>query len=330
MVALRHRRRPPIIDRCTSPPSSDASAVSSRRSSSPLTVGSAGASGATAVVLKPVVVGSRLARSTSRAPGRLRPAVRRRAGRPDPDHQERRPAADPVPRHLEHGLDRRRAGPARARLPPELQDQRHVLRLLHAAADGDIAINQLQASSTDPDVAVTVLRAADHDHRPAVREPQRRDASPSARRLPVHRDRRRRRRRRPGQPRPEPATRCSGKMLRINVNGTDRRAPVPDPGRQPVRRPVRPRRDLVARPAQPVALLVRPGRPATCGSATSARTGTRRSTAPSTASSGRGRGVNYGWRVMEGRHCYSPTTGCSTTGQESAGRRVQPHRRAAR
>ena len=28
-----------------------------------------------------------------------------------------------------------------------------------------------------------------------------------------------------------------------------------------------------------------------------------------------GRGLNYGWKVMEGRHCYSPSTGCSTTGK---------------
>lgn len=35
------------------------------------------------------------------------------------------------------------------------------------------------------------------------------------------------------------------------------------------------------------------------------------------ASNGRnaGRGVNYGWRVMEGAHCYRPRTGCSRTGK---------------
>ncbi|MFL5777798.1 MAG: PQQ-dependent sugar dehydrogenase [Chloroflexota bacterium] len=32
-----------------------------------------------------------------------------------------------------------------------------------------------------------------------------------------------------------------------------------------------------------------------------------------TQSTGGGRGANFGWRVMEGRHCYSPMTGCSTT-----------------
>ena len=29
-------------------------------------------------------------------------------------------------------------------------------------------------------------------------------------------------------------------------------------------------------------------------------------------SSGPGRGINWGWRVLEGRHCYAPSSGCST------------------
>jgi glucose/arabinose dehydrogenase len=33
------------------------------------------------------------------------------------------------------------------------------------------------------------------------------------------------------------------------------------------------------------------------------------------ASSGRGRGLNFGWRQMEGRHCYRPAVGCTTTGK---------------
>ena len=32
-------------------------------------------------------------------------------------------------------------------------------------------------------------------------------------------------------------------------------------------------------------------------------------------SSGAGRGVNWGWRVLEGFHCYRPSTGCSTSGK---------------
>lgn len=30
---------------------------------------------------------------------------------------------------------------------------------------------------------------------------------------------------------------------------------------------------------------------------------------------GPGRGINWGWRVMEGFHCFKPATGCSTTGK---------------
>ncbi len=33
-------------------------------------------------------------------------------------------------------------------------------------------------------------------------------------------------------------------------------------------------------------------------------------------SSGAGRGVNWGWRVMEGFHCYRPATGCNTSGKK--------------
>ena len=33
-----------------------------------------------------------------------------------------------------------------------------------------------------------------------------------------------------------------------------------------------------------------------------------------TASSGGGRGLNFGWRITEGLHCYNPASGCGTTG----------------
>jgi glucose/arabinose dehydrogenase len=33
-------------------------------------------------------------------------------------------------------------------------------------------------------------------------------------------------------------------------------------------------------------------------------------------SSGPGKAVNWGWRVMEGRHCFKPATGCNTTGKK--------------
>lgn len=33
-----------------------------------------------------------------------------------------------------------------------------------------------------------------------------------------------------------------------------------------------------------------------------------------TSASGGGRGINYGWKVMEGNHCFSPSAGCNITG----------------
>ena len=57
------------------------------------------------------------------------------------------------------------------------------------------------------------------------------------------------------------------------------------------------RRDLLLRPAQPVALLLRPRHAATSGSATSARTRSRRST---TGPAGGARGANFGWNAFEG------------------------------
>ena len=33
-------------------------------------------------------------------------------------------------------------------------------------------------------------------------------------------------------------------------------------------------------------------------------------------SDGSGRGVNWGWRVLEGNHCYNPSTGCNKTGKK--------------
>ncbi len=105
-----------------------------------------------------------------------------------------------------------------------------------------------------------------------------------------------------------------GKILRIDVNGTSPGLAYRIPRNNPyVHEPHLQARDLVARPAQPVALLVRPRRPATCGSATSARAPGRRSTDAALSGTG-GRDANYGWHVMEGNACYQPSTGCNTAG----------------
>ena len=127
----------------------------------------------------------------------------------------------------------------------------------------------------------------------------------------------------PQRQRPERSDTLLGKILRI------------DPTRRPAARPTASRpttrscgrdgaaaRDLGLRAAQPVAVLVRPRPPATCGSATSARTPTRRSTSPA----GRRRAArNFGWNRLEGR---TPTTAATRPdGRTRPGVRVRPHRR---
>ena len=49
-----------------------------------------------------------------------------------------------------------------------------------------------------------------------------------------------------------------------------------------------------------------------------------------TGSGTRGRGVNYGWHVLEGRHCYKPSIGLQHVGQGRPGRRVLARRGRAR
>ena len=91
-------------------------------------------------------------------------------------------------------------------------------------------------------------------------QPQRRPAAVRARQAPLHRDRRRRRRRRPARrarQRPEP--RDAARQDPADRPEGERRQAVHDPVGQPVREPRRREaRDLQLRPAQPVAVLVRP------------------------------------------------------------------------
>ena len=116
--------------------------------------------------------------------------------------------------------------------------------------------------------------------RPAVRQPQRRRPGVRPRRDALHRHGRRRRRAAIRNGGPSTSAELLGKMLRIDPTPVGRPR-LHDPGRQPLRRHRRrPRRDLVDRPAQPVALLASTRPPATCGSPTSARTPSRRSTSP--------------------------------------------------
>ena len=132
--------------------------------------------------------------------------------------------------------------------------------------------------------------------RPALRQPQRRAGALRARREALHRSRRRRRCRRSGAGAPRTSRTCSARSCGSTRAPTA--AAVLGPGRQPVRRrPRGARRDLLLRPAQPVALLLRSRDRRRSRSATSARTSRRRSTS---SRAGEGPGANFGWSAFEG------------------------------
>ena len=139
---------------------------------------------------------------------------------------------------------------------PELQDQRLLLRRLHAA-ERRHRHPRYKVSSTNPDVADRATRDKDPDRRPAVREPQRRDARVREGRLPLHRDGRRRLAAATRETERRASASLLGKILRIDVNGSVGTRHYLIPPTNPYVGTGGTRRDLVARPAQPVALLVR-------------------------------------------------------------------------
>ena len=131
-----------------------------------------------------------------------------------------------------------------------------------------------------------------------------------------------------------PTTPCSARCCASTSTERRRAAVLRHPRRQPVPRPRRPaRRDLGERLAQPVALLLRPARPATCGSVTWARASARRSTSSRRL---RGGGENYGWKVMEGTRllgrdaCPGGDAAVRLGGLHATRARVRARRAAAR
>ena len=137
--------------------------------------------------------------------------------------------------------------------------------------------------------------------------------SASTRRDAPHRPGRRRRRRRPREPRLGPR-RAAGQ------DPADRRPEPPAASRTRSRpttrssdRPAPARRSSTTACATRSATASTP-RPATCGSATSARARGRRSTSRRPAR----RGLDFGWRRWEGRHCFDPPTGCDPDRRDDA------------
>ncbi len=147
---------------------------------------------------------------------------------------------DTVCDHLAH-RHRRRARPARPRLPPQLRLEPPVLRVLHQherrhrrlahaairrqpARVGRIAVRSRVAGRAG-------LHPASSD------QPQRRQHRVRSRRLPLYRYRRRRRRQRPGSQRAEPGHAARQDAADRRLGGGRRRRRLQRAGRQPVRGP---------------------------------------------------------------------------------------------
>ena len=200
---------------------------------------------------------------------RIGAAVRRPAGRADPDHQERRAARDAVPQPDLEGGVLRRAGAARPRVPSEVRAERVLLRLLHAdrrrRAD-DRALPAHAGQHEPRRSGVGEAAAPDPAFRPV--QPQRREDGVRSRRLPLHRHRRWRRQQRQRGRRQQRAesvgpAREDAPARRRSEHGNAavlRHSADQSVRAQRLRRREHRRlsRDLGARAAQPLALDVRP------------------------------------------------------------------------
>ena len=197
---------------------------------------------------------------------------------------------------------------------PDFATNRRLFVHYSRAGDGATVVSELTRLGRPADGRSGQRARAAHRAR-AVRQPQRRAAGVRAGRLPVHRAGRWRQWRRPaaatGRTRraagQDPAHR---RGWRSTVAAGPTAMPADNPFGPGGANPGGGRPEIwAAGPAQPVALQLRPGwrrpvhrrrRPGRAG---------RRSTASRRDSAG---GENYGWNVMEGRHCFGGD--CDQTG----------------
>ena len=176
----------------------------------------------------------------------------------------------------------------------------------YTRSGGDIVVARYTANAART-AAAGVDRAVAPAHRAQpVRQPQRRHARLRARRLPLRRRSATAAAAAIRRATPRTSTRCSARSCAST--STDRRRAV-RPLRDPVDNPFVGERRRATRSGR-TACATRgasrsTARPASCGSPTSARARCEEiDREPAGAPAGR----NYGWNVMEGKHCYDATS----------------------
>ena len=198
---------------------------------------------------------------------------------------------------------------------PDYETNAQVLRQLHPRAAATPPSTSTGPRSRTPTSPTCAARRRILTIEPAVQQPQRRQARLRSGRLPVHRDGRWRRQRRRAQQRAEHEP-LLGKILRIDINGTtgarQYRIPTLEPfvgraGRNEIwscglRNPWkfsfdRTRGDLWI------------------GDVGQNRWEEINRKQVTSTGAPAARGSNFGWRVMEGWHCFRPASGCSRSGK---------------
>ena len=193
-----------------------------------------------------------------RAAGGQEPRVRGRAGRHDPGAQR-------LARSRPSWTSRTSSSPAASRACCRWPSRPTTRRAGCSTSTTPTRTATSRSSSTSAPPTTRPIRTRARQvllHARRRGQPQRRPAAVRARQAALHRHRRRRWRRRPARPRAATARTSAtllGKILRIDPKAGRRQA-VHDPGRQPVPWQAlrRAAGDLRLRPAQPVAVLVRP------------------------------------------------------------------------
>ena len=220
-------------------------------------------------------------------------------GGPDRRRARRQAARDAVPRPHEQGRQRRRAGPARARVRSRLRALSGCFYVYYTDRAGQRADRRVPrarapiAPTRRARASLLVQADSESNHNGGML------AFGPDRLLYVGTRRRRRRRRPARRARQRAEPRHAARQDPPHRPAALGRQALHDPGVEPVRRPRRrARRDLRLRPAQPVAVLVRPRdrRPVDRRRRPGRGRGDRLR-----ARAARARGANYGWRVWEGR-----------------------------